>query len=543
MKSSLKVQLPAILILSLVLGVLFNTLRGKGDIALVRDWSPYSSLMAEDDPAPISDPIKESEEAGSREQAPERDPEQVQIETARLVENNFGITDIGLQEARDIYEHMYDATLWIDARDPELFEKGHIEGAELLYFYDQSTYIDQITAEIDARAPMALVIYCKGKDCTDSHHLAEDLNRMGLAQNIFVYKDGYDDWAKAGLPIAPRAEGDAPEGTDDGRDVEQVQIETAQLVESNFGITDIGLDQARDIFRYMGDLTLWIDARDPELYEQGHIKGARLLHFYEQDAYIDQITAEIEARQPLALVIYCKGKDCTDSHHLAEDLNRLGLAQNIFVYKDGYQDWEKAGLPVEPEAEITTVETNAATASATTEEKPPGMYLEHVLRDGIPFLLGLFFLIFWGKWRDNRGALLTAVLVVGLFFIWAAYPKIGNPLMFAKDIWNYDLAPAGLINISALWMPMLELLAALAMILGFWRRGGAAWVAILLVIFMSAVSFNVMRGHEFNCGCTSTGTMLTDIYLVGWNDKYLLLLRDFGLLVMALFVFKQSAEK
>ena len=60
----------------------------------------------------------------------------------------------------------------------------------------------------------------------------------------------------------------------------------------------------------------------------------------------------------------------------------------------------------------------------------------------------------------------------------------------------------------------------------------------LLVVFIVAVSFNVLRGHEFNCGCTSSATWFTDIYLTGWNDKLMLILRDLGLLVMSLLAFK-----
>ncbi|CAM2010335.1 rhodanese-like domain-containing protein [Acanthopleuribacter pedis] len=476
------------------------------------------------------------------------DPGQI----AELVTTNNGITDISLQQARDIHAHAADFTLWIDARDQTLYDKGHISGAHLLHLYEKHQYLDTVLAEIEAKQPAALIVYCKGKECTDSHHLAQDLQGMGF-NNIFVFKDGFDDWYKAGLPI----EGELAAGTvgaaatttstpaADDADPGQV----AALVTTNSGITDISLKQARDIHTHAADFTLWIDARDQGLYDKGHISGAHLLHLYEKSQYLEPVLAEIEAKQPAALIVYCKGKECTDSHHLAQDLQGMGF-NNIFVFKDGFDDWYKAGYPIEGELASAAPATAAAgTGVAQVERppleevKPPGMYLEHVIRDMLPFVVGILLLVFWRRLIDQKPAVWFACWFVGAFFIWAALPKIGNPFLFAKDIWNYDIAPSALINISALWLPMLELLAALAVMTGVLRRGGGLIISGLLVIFIVAVSFNVLRGHEFNCGCTSTATLITDTYLAGWNDKYMLILRDVGLMVMsAMAVFHRPGK-
>ena len=132
----------------------------------------------------------------------------------------------------------------------------------------------------------------------------------------------------------------------------------------------------------------------------------------------------------------------------------------------------------------------------------------------------------------------AASIFVGLFFIWAASSKIGNPMLFAKNIWNYDIAPSQLINFSALFLPALELVCGIGLITGFMRKGSGFYVSVLLVIFIVAVSFNVLRGHEFNCGCTSSTPMFTEAYLSGWNDKFTLILRDIGLLVMSIMALR-----
>ncbi|CAM2068415.1 Methylamine utilization protein MauE [Sulfidibacter corallicola] len=564
MRLSVPAQIVVLLSLALILGIA-NNFRPKAQIEWLRDWPDYAAVAPKAETADqaqpgTSDAATTSDEADQGQSEPsdvspaaalaEGDPGEV----ADFVTANSGITDIGIERAAQIYRHAADFTFWIDARSPELFEKGHIDNAHLLYLYEKHDYMDAILAEIEASQPVALVVYCKGKECTDSHHLAQDLEANGFA-NIFVYKDGYDDWYKAGLPVTgtdvsvtantETAETDTNEGS-----VEGDPSEVADFVTSHVGISDIDLLRARQIYEFAGDFTLWIDARSGELFDKGHIKGAQLLHLYEKHDYMPQVMAVIEEKQPVALVVYCKGKECTDSHHLAEDLQAQGY-ENIFVYKDGFDDWYKAGYPIvgtlaeapaTGEGGTATGEGGTATAQAERPpletEKPPGMYLEHVVRDMVPFVLGLLLLVFWKPSRQSPAALWGSCLMVGAFFIWAAYPKIANPFLFAKDIWNYDLAPAFMINISALWLPMIELLAALAVMTGILRRGGGLVISGLLVIFIVAVSANVLRGHEFNCGCTSTATMFTDTYLPGWNDKYTLILRDIGLLAMSWLAFR-----
>ncbi len=322
-------------------------------------------------------------------------------------------------------------------------------------------------------------------------------------------------------------------------------IATEIMVTGNQGITDIEIATATKIHQYTKDLTLWLDARDEELFLKGHIEGAYLLNYYEQSNYMDAVLEVIAQLNPVSLVVYCKGKDCTDSHFLAEDLFNQGF-NNIFVYRGGFDEWFKAGFPVEGElAEAATSlppqasSESAASRAQLLDEKPPGMYLEHVIRDLLPFFMGILILIAWKKVKARKATVFLSAIVVGLFFIWAGVPKILGPLAFAKSIWNYDLAPPATINLAALIMPWLEVIGGGCLVLGVYRQGGRWVTSALLVLFIVAVGLNLLRGHEFNCGCLSASTYFTDQYLVGWNDKYLLLLRDIGLLVLAVLGVKK----
>ena len=97
--------------------------------------------------------------------------------------------------------------------------------------------------------------------------------------------------------------------------------------------------------------------------------------------------------------------------------------------------------------------------------------------------------------------LFRSQLALGAIFVIAAIPKIADPPSFAHMIYNYRLVPASLINLSALVMPWVELLAGLALILGVWKAAARNVIGILLAIFIIAISINLVRDNAIDCGC------------------------------------------
>jgi rhodanese-related sulfurtransferase len=91
---------------------------------------------------------------------------------------------------------------------------------------------------------------------------------------------------------------------------------------------------------------LFLDARRTSVYEQGHIAGARPFSVWESD--IDDKTRKLfdersdPDAQALPIVVYCSGGDCEDSHMLAQKLWGIQF-NNVYVYKDGFPDWQKRG--------------------------------------------------------------------------------------------------------------------------------------------------------------------------------------------------------
>ena len=91
--------------------------------------------------------------------------------------------------------------------------------------------------------------------------------------------------------------------------------------------------------------------------------------------------------------------------------------------------------------------------------------------------------------------------ILGLTFIYASYHKILAPADFAKIVYGYDLFPAVLINPIAIIVPFVELVTGLALIGGIYPRAAALVLNALLVFFIFILSYNLLRGHEFDCGC------------------------------------------
>ena len=90
---------------------------------------------------------------------------------------------------------------------------------------------------------------------------------------------------------------------------------------------------------------------------------------------------------------------------------------------------------------------------------------------------------------------------IGITFIYACYHKIAAPAHFAKIIYGYYLFPDFSINIIAIVLPFLELIAGLALILGIYPRSAAIIINFMLLGFIIALSVNLVRGQQFDCGC------------------------------------------
>lgn len=98
----------------------------------------------------------------------------------------------------------------------------------------------------------------------------------------------------------------------------------------------------------------------------------------------------------------------------------------------------------------------------------------------------------------------AAQWIIGLVFIGAALPKIGDPQSFALAVHNFRLLPLALENLVALSLPWVELVAGLSLVLGIRARAGGLLASLLMVLFSVVVAIALARGLDVECGCFGT---------------------------------------
>lgn len=126
---------------------------------------------------------------------------------------------------------------------------------------------------------------------------------------------------------------------------------------------------------------------------------------------------------------------------------------------------------------------------------------------------------------------------LGLTFIYASYHKIVLPSHFAKIIYGYDLLPGASINFIAVILPFLELFAGLALVIGIYPRSAAAIINGMLLAFIVGITINLVRGHQFDCGCFAFGEQGST------SSATQLLVRDAILLMLGLHVLRYDGRR
>ena len=131
-----------------------------------------------------------------------------------------------------------------------------------------------------------------------------------------------------------------------------------------------------------------------------------------------------------------------------------------------------------------------------------------------------------GQWKQEGLFALVARMILGAVFIYASIEKILNPAAFAKAVYNYQILPEGLINLTAIVLPCLELILGIFLIIGLFREGSLGLVTFLLLVFFGSMVFNLARGLDIHCGCFSMstdGTNNTPMVLYVFRDGLFLL--------------------
>jgi hypothetical protein len=121
--------------------------------------------------------------------------------------------------------------------------------------------------------------------------------------------------------------------------------------------------------------------------------------------------------------------------------------------------------------------------------------------------------------------------VLAAVFVVAGFGKAVDPPGFAHEIHNYALLPGAAINTLALLLPWIEIACGLALFLGVARRSSARILGLLLVVFVIALSINLIRGKPVDCGCFGT-SKVEKTQEERLRDMKWAIARDIGLLLL-----------
>jgi len=117
---------------------------------------------------------------------------------------------------------------------------------------------------------------------------------------------------------------------------------------------------------------------------------------------------------------------------------------------------------------------------------------------------------------------------LGAVFIFAGIPKIMDTAAFAGAVYNYQLLPDVLINFFAIFLPWLEVIVGIFLILGVWLPGAVIIYNGLMISFIAALVISDIRGLDISCGCFSTDS--TDAINLGT------IFRDAAMLLASLYL-------
>jgi uncharacterized membrane protein YphA (DoxX/SURF4 family) len=105
----------------------------------------------------------------------------------------------------------------------------------------------------------------------------------------------------------------------------------------------------------------------------------------------------------------------------------------------------------------------------------------------------------------NKWFLLVVRIILGAIFIYAGILKFLDPGAFADNIASFLLLPGAFINLLALGLPPVEILAGLCMVIGWHHRAANLAILILTAIFALALAQGIARGLTIDCGCFGGG--------------------------------------
>ena len=191
-----RVLLEAVLVaaIGIAVALVANALSPRG-LKLTRDYFPGSN-------GPGASALPATNSAKGVEGASPAHPSATEMALARLKEKGLQVVDC--KQAQELFHdpRFAQGTIaFIDARNDEHYQKGHIPGAWQFDRYHPENYLTAVLPV--CQLAQQVVVYCAGGDCEDSEFAALFLRDSAHVpgEKLFVFTGGWNEWTERGLPV------------------------------------------------------------------------------------------------------------------------------------------------------------------------------------------------------------------------------------------------------------------------------------------------------------------------------------------------------
>ncbi|MEE9296355.1 MAG: rhodanese-like domain-containing protein [Phycisphaerae bacterium] len=130
----------------------------------------------------------------------------------------------------------------------------------------------------------------------------------------------------------------------------KIQVADSASQSPKHGFTVVTLDEVIDLYQsasYQNGEVVFVDARNDEHFEEGHVPGAIHIDRYNSDDPFEKAKTALQLAD--TIVLYCGGGECEDSIYLASELvgERDIAIDKIRLFEGGLEEWEDENLETE----------------------------------------------------------------------------------------------------------------------------------------------------------------------------------------------------
>jgi rhodanese-related sulfurtransferase len=273
-------------------------------------------------------------------------------------------------------------------------------------------------------------------------------------------------------------------------------------------LATVSPEQARQA--YQNGQALFVDAQKKNFYNKLHLKDALPLPPLTFNLWYAMLWDDVKAGRNLdenfPIIVYGGNISRPYDQEVARLLIRQGHTR-VSVLGGGHHAW-KTEFPLE------------SANPAPLPELPQGPL---TLIEWLP--LGIFLIILVPPlWRSPYLSMGCRV-ILGIIFVSFTLSKLIRPAVFVQNIIDYQMMPAWGVNLFALSLPGVELVAGLFLILGIRARASATLIGGLNLLFIAGLTYALLQGVPINCGCYGE---------VGEPVTWWKVAKNVGMLVMSL---------